>query len=225
MLCFLCYCSTAQAQPAPTWKTGQTYSYEANDDGDLQRGVDWPEPRFENNVNGTITDHLTGLIWLKNADCAEGKMIWKDALTYCSDLADGSCGLTDGSAAGDWRLPNKKELLSLIDYSQYNPPLPQGHLFDNVQLSCYWSATTYACSDRYAWHVCMDYGQMGSGYKSSNFKYVWPVRAGQGLSPPCKGDFDTDGDIDGLDLATYAAGGTGVSLEEFAYNFGKANCP
>ncbi|MBL0700628.1 MAG: hypothetical protein JJV92_07090 [Desulfosarcina sp.] len=44
--------------------------------------------------------------------------------------------------------------------------------------------------------------------------------------PPCKGDFDQDTDIDGSDLATYAAGGTtGVSLEEFADNFGKASCP
>jgi len=44
--------------------------------------------------------------------------------------------------------------------------------------------------------------------------------------PSCKGDFDQDTDIDGSDLATYAAGGTtGVSLEEFANNFGKASCP
>jgi len=47
-----------------------------------------------------------------------------------------------------------------------------------------------------------------------------------GLENFCKGDFDRDTDIDGSDLATYAAGGTtGVSPGELANNFGKAVCP
>ena len=94
-------------------KTGQTTCYDASgnvidcaetgQNGDIQAGVDWPEPRFEDNGDGTITDHLTGLVWLKNAGCA-GLMNWYDALTYCNNLAHGSCGLTDGSVAGGWRL-------------------------------------------------------------------------------------------------------------------------
>ncbi|MCK5015296.1 MAG: DUF1566 domain-containing protein, partial [Candidatus Omnitrophica bacterium] len=181
MLCLLYCFSTAQAQPAQTWKTGQTSSYAAGDDGDLQHGVAWPEPRFEINGDGTVTDYLTGLIWLKNANCA-GYMNWNNALTYCNNLASGSCGLTDGSAAGDWRLPNRKELLSLIDYSRHQPALPQGHLFDNVQSAYYWSATTDAGSTNGAWYVRMSYGVVGNLSKSYNF-YVWPVRAGQGGSP------------------------------------------
>lgn len=175
---FCCFFSTAQAQPAQTWKTGQTSSFAAGDDGDLQHGVDWPEPRFEDNGDGTITDHLTGLIWLKNANCA-GYMNWYDALTYCSNLASESCGLTDGSAAGDWRLPNRKELLSLVDYSRYSPALPHGHLFDNVQSDYYWSPTTLAFNTNVAWFVTMDIGYVGYNDKSNNY-YVWPVRTGQG---------------------------------------------
>ena len=60
---------------------------------------------------------------------------WTDAISDCHGLADGSCGLTDGSSAGDWRFPNRKELESLLDLSQYNPALPSGHPFDNVQPS------------------------------------------------------------------------------------------
>lgn len=41
---------------------------------------------------------------------------------------------------------------------------------------------------------------------------------------PCEGDFDGDGDVDGSDLAVFAAGGTGVSLEEFAAEFGRTDC-
>ena len=187
LLLFLCYFSTALAQPAQTWKTGQTTSYATGDDGDLQHGVDWPEPRFEDNGDGTITDHLTGLIWLKNANCAD-YMNWNNALTYCNNLASGSCGLTDGSAAGDWRLPNRKELLSLVDYSRYDPALPHGHLFDNVQSSWfpyrsswYWSATSRASACAGAWVVSMGYGHVSNDTKSDNH-YVWPVRAGQGGS-------------------------------------------
>ncbi len=43
--------------------------------------------------------------------------------------------------------------------------------------------------------------------------------------PPCDCDFDTDGDVDGSDLAVFAAGGTGIGLEDFAAEFGRTDCP
>jgi hypothetical protein len=172
--------SMGQAQTAQTWHTGQTTSYATGDDGDLQRGVRWPELRFEDNGDGTVTDHLTGLIWLKNANCG-GSMNWNDAMTYCNNLASGSCGLTDGSVAGDWRLPNRKELLSLVDYSRSHPALPQGHLFDDVQSSYYWSATAHAYDTSYASSVSMCFGSVGGYYKSYGY-YAWPVRSRQGGS-------------------------------------------
>lgn len=62
-------CPSASTAPAPVPKTGLTTSYAPGDDGALQKGVAWPNPRFTDNNNGTITDNLTGLIWLKNANC------------------------------------------------------------------------------------------------------------------------------------------------------------
>ena len=169
LLIVLCSISFVHAQPAQTWKTGQTTCYDESgnvidcaqtgQDGDIQAGVDWPQPRFEDNGDGTITDHLTSLIWLKHANCT-GRMTWNEALNYCNNLASGSCGLGDDSSAGDWRLPNRKELLSLIDYARCGPALPQGHPFDNVQSSVYWSATTLANYTPYAWIVRMDYGHV-----------------------------------------------------------------
>ncbi len=41
----------------------------------------------------------------------------------------------------------------------------------------------------------------------------------------CEGDFDSDRDVDGSDLAIFAAGGTGITLEDFAADFGRTNCP
>ena len=145
--------------------------------GDLERGVAWPVPRFTDNDDGTVTDNLTGLIWLKNANCF-GSRTWSQALSDCNGLTSGSCGLSDGSSAGDWRLPNIRELPSLVDYGGYNPALPSGYPFDGVQSAYYWSSSTSASYPSYAWGVYMSNGGVGIGNKLSNY-YVWPVRGGQ----------------------------------------------
>jgi len=41
----------------------------------------------------------------------------------------------------------------------------------------------------------------------------------------CEGDFNNDGDVDGSDLATFAAGSTTITLEKFSTDFGRTNCP
>jgi len=172
--------------PAMVPKTGQTTQYALGDDGDLEKGVAWPNPRFKDNGNGTVTDNLTGLIWLKNANCFDIRN-WSQALTDCNGLNSGECGLTDGSIAGDWRLPNRSELNSLIDVRYYNPALSNtagtgqwsaGNPFTNVQSGLYWSSTTYAGYTDAAWGVVMDVGDV-YGYNKSYNGYVWPVRGGQ----------------------------------------------
>ena len=74
---------------APVPKTGQTHSYVPGDDGDLQKGVAWPTPRFTDNNNGTVTDNLTGLIWMKNAN-AFGMRTWAEAISTANGLQTGS---------------------------------------------------------------------------------------------------------------------------------------
>jgi hypothetical protein len=157
--------------------TGQTSSYGANDDGALRKGVAWPMQRFMDNVNGTVTDNLTGLIWLKNANCTEGR--WAAALNDVGNLANGQCGLTDGSTAGQWRLPNVKELESLMNSGESSVAAwlkTQG--FNNVQSGYYWSSTTYAPSTSDAWYVSLSDGHTYWGNKVASY-YVWPVRSGR----------------------------------------------
>jgi hypothetical protein len=110
--------------PAPVPKTGQTTSYVAGDDGALKKGVAWPSPRFTINIrkisgssvnDGTVTDNLTDLVWLKNANCF-GTKYFEPAVASVNTLKSGSCGLLDGSKEGDWRLPNIRELHSLISF-------------------------------------------------------------------------------------------------------------
>ena len=108
--------------PAPVMWSGQMTSYATGDDGDLERGVHWAVPRFQDNGDGTLTDKATGLIWLRNANCF-GTRTWNQALSDCNGLSSGQCGLTDGSSPGDWRLPSIRELRSVFDYSQQNPAI------------------------------------------------------------------------------------------------------
>jgi hypothetical protein len=157
-------------------KTGQTTSYGPRDDGALQKGVAWPTPRFTDNGNGTVTDNLTRLIWMKNAS-AFGTKTWADALSAANGLKSGDFDLTDGSKAGDWRLPNRRELFSLVDDSRYNPALPAVNPFTNVKSAFYWSSSTYADATSSAWDVGFYDGYEGCGDKSSDY-YMWPVRGG-----------------------------------------------
>ena len=100
-------------------------------------------------------------------------MNWNEANKFIAQLNKKSfCGYSD------WRLPNVSELISLIDYSQFNPVLPQGHPFTNVQSDWYWSSTTSAGTTDYAWIVCM-YSGFVIYYTKSSYRYVWPVRSGQ----------------------------------------------
>jgi Protein of unknown function (DUF1566) len=141
--------------------TGQKTSYGAGDDAAQNKGVAWnAASRFTGNPDGTVTDNLTGLIWLKDAGCL-GSALWADALTAVKSLASGQCGLSDGSAAGSWRLPNLTELESLIDVSAANPALSAGSPFVNVAEGIYWTSTGY-----YG-------GNTGSGE-------AWPIRLSDG---------------------------------------------
>jgi hypothetical protein len=164
-------------------KTGQTTSYATGDDGDLENGVAWPSPRFTDNGNGTVIDNLTGLVWLKNANCF-GARTWNQALSDCNGLASGACGLTDASNAGDWRLPNVRELQSLVHYGYYGPAVPNtagtgqstdGDPFTNVQSFSYWSSTSLANPSEYTWQVYIGNGGVYNNVKTNSY-YVWPVR-------------------------------------------------
>ena len=157
-------------------QTGQILSYAGGDDGALQKGVVCDEPRFTDNGDGTVSDNCTGLIWLRDANCFTPRT-WSEALSDSNTLGDGHCGLTDGSSAGNWRLPNIRELLSIIDFSRINPALPAGYPFINVVFSDYWASTTYADDTSRAWRICMHCAHTETDWKTDHH-YVWPVRGG-----------------------------------------------
>ena len=94
-------------------------------------------------------------------------------------MADGNvaCGLSDGSVAGDWRLPNRNELMTLLDLGTFNLALPAGNPFLNFVASNYWSSTTGANVTNGAWVVNFIFGTVSDDIKTFNFS-VTAVRGG-----------------------------------------------
>ena len=166
-------------------RTGQSASYASGDDGAARSGVAWPSVRFTDNGDGSVSDRLSGLVWLKNAGCFTPTS-WSAALSAANSLASGACGLSDGSSAGQWRMPNVNELESLVDVSRSMPALSSAHPFTNVNVStAYWSSTTYTAATGNAMAIRLSDGRWINGAeggfdnnKATASNALWAVKSG-----------------------------------------------
>jgi hypothetical protein len=171
----------------PCLQTNQTRCYDAvgreiscersGQDAEFRRGIPWPSRRFEVERE-TVSDRLTGLEWTKDGNIAEFPMTWLDSLNYVAEM-----NRRAAFGHSDWRLPNRRELRSLMDYQTARPSLTEDHPFRNVFRGWYWTSTTAVINPAYAWYVHMEGARMFYGGKEQ-FYLVWPVRGeGNGVLP------------------------------------------
>ena len=194
---------------APVPQTGQVLCYDiegtvisctgTGQDGALQEGVEIPTPRYTDKRDGTIKDNLTGLIWLKNANCPNAFRGWQKALDDVKNVNSSGkmngndCGDTSGKKGShrtDWRLPNIRELHSLVDYAFFVPAIsnakgdglctPTDCAFSNFQAhGGYWSSTTSVNFPlNNAWVVDFTVGGVVTTFKNDRSKNVLAVRGG-----------------------------------------------
>lgn len=149
----------------------------------------WAAP-FTDNGDGTVTDQATGLMWDRCAwgqtgpDCAGGSATpstWAQALA-AAQTANGS----RHKGHGDWRLPNKNELESLVKIDCTAEPCIDTAVFTHLPAShvarVFWSATTRAAPSSEAWFI--DFAQAFPFVGSKGISYsVRLVRDGQPVAP------------------------------------------
>jgi hypothetical protein len=94
-------------------------------------------------------NEMKDLVWQDSDDAKLIKKDWKGAKDYCEALVLGQ--------KDDWRLPNVKELQSIVDISVYKPAIKRE--FKNVSIrGYYWSSTVDISTDGYAWNIDFNYG-------------------------------------------------------------------
>lgn len=125
--------------------------------------------RYIDNQDGTVTDTWTGLMWLKeNGNDGNRIQGWCNALAYCENL--------EFAGYSDWRLPNIRELISIVDYGRGRPALDPVFTVSNpTGTSLHWSSTSAAIGTYIARIVTFGNGSVG-GQEKDDDGLVRPVR-------------------------------------------------
>ncbi len=164
--------------PNPLPDTGQTQKYTTTFGEDADYTIN--PPSYTNNGDGTVTDNVTGLMWQK-ARVSQTYNWYRAAGVYDGSYNRTTQNVCQEQTTGnhhDWRLPTKKELAGIVDYSRYYPNPSINPVFTGYA-SFYWSSTAYAASSSTAWVVYFDSGFVSIGSKSQDYIYVRCVRGGQ----------------------------------------------
>jgi len=151
---------------------------------------------FQDNGDGTVTDTVTGLMW-QQSDDGNGRT-WQEALDYCEGL--------EYADSADWRLPNVRELESLVDWDRCS--LTIDPVFVCHSSYCYWSGSTYAYFTDRAWYVDFNEGDVCSKNKDDYRNYVRCARGG-----PDKLFGDLDIKANGQDGPIVVTPGDQISIE------------
>lgn len=107
-----------------------------------------------------ILDRRTGLTWGQPANAARQPVTWQLALDGVRAMNRKHAGRQAG-----WRLPNIRELESLVDVGSHSPAMPPNHPFEGIA-DGYWSSTTSVYEPSYAWVLYTLDGAIGVGYKA-----------------------------------------------------------
>ncbi len=156
-------------------KTGQFTELSSGDDGTYQAGIAFNYHTGDPAGNGDIVtiDNVTGLMWASDSNgtgCFNGQSAtWTEAIAYCDDL--------DFAGYTDWRLPNIRELISLVDYGAAEPAMNEIYFPNMPGIIVFWSSTTHQTHLGIARAIEFRYGA-DAEYGILKNKYLRSVRGG-----------------------------------------------
>ncbi len=174
-----------------SYPNGNNHSPDKENDVRYVRGNDdYGENDFVSNSDGTVTDNATGLMW-QQADSGEA-MSWEAALAWAENLEYGGYD--------DWRLPNAKELQSLVDYER-SPDTTDSAAIDPLfsvtnigtdgaaEYSYYWTGTTHVEAETGDYAVYLSFGRaLGWIERDGSYSLEDVHGAGAQRSDPKTGD-------------------------------------
>jgi hypothetical protein len=157
-------CKSCLGQPRPC--DGFLQTFLSLQDSMQRTGCANDASRFTVNGDGTVTDNCTGLQWLQDSgetpdddrDGIPDRVTWCKAMEFCNDLV-----FADHN---DWRLPNVRELQSLVDYGRFAPAIaPEFRLAGNRTAEGntvydYWTSTSYIEDPKKAFAVRFQFGSV-----------------------------------------------------------------
>ena len=174
------------------------------------RGDELPSGLFtvsDGTGDAVAIDLITGLVWQKTVPKTTSS--WKDALSYCENLTYADCS--------DWRLPNKNELASLVNYSITNPPYSDFPEISDLNISdlayeMFWSSSTSVGEyNNDAWSIYFNDGDVCDEYKEGNYhvrcvtnSYTEPEEACE--PNPCESVANSTGECRPISKTLYSCG-------------------
>ena len=176
--------------------------------------VTLPAVHFTDNGDGTFKDNYTGLVWRKEKSATQYD--WEGALAYVNTLnaSGGFAGKTD------WRLPNIRELFSIVDLTRKGPSLDTTYFtnlsdiasystqINNKDQGTFWSSTTLVNTPTSAWDLHEIYNGIVSYSPKTALEYVLVVRgpvSSSGSSSSASSSSSSSA------ASTYTVGGSGAS--------------
>ena len=178
--------STGMGQARP-WRTGKTRCFDpvsgaqidcagTGQDGELKKGVAWPDPRFTDLGTGVVMDNLTGLWWAKSGDnpgpdaCHPGTFVpWIQSFDYIKCL-----NRNRYLGYSDWRMPNRKEFMTFRDWGSPTA-VPAYFPFSFTPNGCYVASDSNPQNPWTSWTM---WGFLPDIWQKSYLGHAWPVRAG-----------------------------------------------
>ncbi len=187
--------SPSPAHPTPTPieadlrgipKTGQITTFHPGDDGDTKIGYPLSGPRYTEG-SLTITDNATGLMWQKDESSTHsfggyvGEMVWEDTFKYVASMNN-----SNFADCNNWRVPNLKELNSLVDYGAFRPAISS--LFTGTKTGTddsYYGSTTFVdiVNGRHIFQILFDEGYMLWTFEDQDPPPTGFVRAVRTITP------------------------------------------